>query len=813
MRNLITFAISIIILSNAFLFGQEKQQFKEIKSKRDYYSKTLYNQKDNTYKAQISGNLVHYKDKKGNYLPIETKLVRSTQKEYDFEVTKGVYKVYFKSDITQSFPVKFESYDGYNFQIQPYAIAYMDQSSQEQSILFKVESGKLILQNNIITYSNIFPGIDLKYTYLEKKLKEEIILTEKFREKLPLPSEYGLKDNSAMLVLLSKINFSQGLEIEEQDGQGKSDKIMLASLKDYTSEKKLKFKRNNKIQFMLPMDIAYMQTEDTSYTEQQQKVVQLKRRIRMINKELNILTGIQYIQLQNFPEGNVILDPTVETEFEAVEDVWIENQYNKNAYNFLIIAKTGSYPKKRSLVKFNISSLPSNVEIESANFKLYHHSNGRVGSPTWIDRPVNVHRVLTPWSENTATRDYPWEEGIAYGTFWHFATEVGDWSQNSYASATITQSYKWENFDVTTLVDEWYEGTFQNLGMMIYTTNEEVSSYDVRFRSSEYSDPTYRPILEITYTRDFVRNYYLKDHLGNIRVTIDEEGEVVSYDDYYPFGLQMPGRSMNNALSNNFYKFSGKELDEENGLDWYYFGARYYDPAIARWLQVDPLACKYPSWSPYNYSLNDPIGKRDPDGRFVWGAVIGAVVDVGLQVANNYATGQDLTNIDYGSVAISAAAGLASGGLSSLTKAYKAGKIIAAVGNAAISAGEGAAKAAASGQEITAGGVITDALLGAGASKVGDAVDSKITKTIQNAGDTGVQAGKATQKLQGTRTNSRTSRKTYKKNAANAAKANAIADEAAKKANTAMTLENVGISGAASAGAGNTANAVEEEIK
>ncbi|MGD9489408.1 MAG: RHS repeat-associated core domain-containing protein [Calditrichaceae bacterium] len=309
------------------------------------------------------------------------------------------------------------------------------------------------------------------------------------------------------------------------------------------------------------------------------------------------------------------------------------------------------------------------------------------------------------------------------------------------------------------------------------------------------------------------RYYYLKDHLGNIRVTVNEFGQAEAYNDYYPFGLQMPGRSVNNAMTDDIYKFGGKELDEESGLNWYYFGARYYDPAIGRWLSVDPLASSYPSWSPYNYSLNDPIGKRDPDGRFVWGAVIGAAVDIGLQVANNYATGQDLTKIDYGSVAISAAAGLASGGLSSLTKAYKAGKTIAAVGTAVISAGEGVAKSAASGQEITAKGVAMDALLGAGASKVGDAVDAKITKTIQNAGDTGVQAGKATQKLQGTRTNSKTSRATYRKNAANAANANAVADKAAKKANTVMTLENVGVSDAASATAGNTAGAIEEELK
>lgn len=63
------------------------------------------------------------------------------------------------------------------------------------------------------------------------------------------------------------------------------------------------------------------------------------------------------------------------------------------------------------------------------------------------------------------------------------------------------------------------------------------------------------------------------------------------------------------------YLFNGKELDTETGL--YYYGARYYDPRVSLWLNVDPLAEKYPHVSPYTYTLNNPIKFIDPDGRDV----------------------------------------------------------------------------------------------------------------------------------------------------------------------------------------------------
>ena len=95
-------------------------------------------------------------------------------------------------------------------------------------------------------------------------------------------------------------------------------------------------------------------------------------------------------------------------------------------------------------------------------------------------------------------------------------------------------------------------------------------------------------------------------------MTVNSTGGIVGYDDYYPYGMQMSGRSYVSSADQR-YKFTGKERDfSETG--WDYFGARYYDSRIGKWLQVDPLAGKYPSLSPYNYAANNPMFFVDPSG-------------------------------------------------------------------------------------------------------------------------------------------------------------------------------------------------------
>jgi len=79
-----------------------------------------------------------------------------------------------------------------------------------------------------------------------------------------------------------------------------------------------------------------------------------------------------------------------------------------------------------------------------------------------------------------------------------------------------------------------------------------------------------------------------------------------------PFGEMMSEQHSQTADYVNKWKFTGHELDRETGL--YYAKARYYDPKMSVFLSVDPMFEKYPSWSPYNYTLNNPINLVDPTG-------------------------------------------------------------------------------------------------------------------------------------------------------------------------------------------------------
>lgn len=129
--------------------------------------------------------------------------------------------------------------------------------------------------------------------------------------------------------------------------------------------------------------------------------------------------------------------------------------------------------------------------------------------------------------------------------------------------------------------------------------------------------------------------WYHPDHLGSSSFITGLDGEVTQSIDYFPSGEVFVENHKNSY--NMPYKFNGKEQDSETG--YYYYGARYYNPRVSLWLNVDPLAEKYPNWSPYVYTFNNPIKYIDPDGRDPITGILEAISSFALDVGMDYIGG------------------------------------------------------------------------------------------------------------------------------------------------------------------------------
>jgi len=114
-----------------------------------------------------------------------------------------------------------------------------------------------------------------------------------------------------------------------------------------------------------------------------------------------------------------------------------------------------------------------------------------------------------------------------------------------------------------------------------------------------------------------VEFFYHGDHLGSSNMITDSYGAVYQHLEYFPYGETWVEEGGSNGNTPG-YKFTGKELDPETGL--YYYGARYYDAVLSKWVSADPID-RFNAQSPplglnlYQYGLNNPVRFVDPTGR------------------------------------------------------------------------------------------------------------------------------------------------------------------------------------------------------
>ena len=237
------------------------------------------------------------------------------------------------------------------------------------------------------------------------------------------------------------------------------------------------------------------------------------------------------------------------------------------------------------------------------------YSNSYVGN---LLQSVNSGAAYTYDANGNATTDGKNAYKLAYN-------ELNLPSTVSTSAGALAITYKYDA-DAEMLLTKTPNGYVRYyVGSMVY--EKQTSSSAIVFSLAQHS--------EGVVLASGIYNYYLKDHLGNVRVVFHKAANgtlvVDQATDYYPFG-----KSFDNVNPNiNRYLYNGKELQDQMvgsiPLGYYNFGARFYDPELGMWHSVDPAAESFYDFSTYNYCANNPLIYKDPNGKF-WHIVIGAAI-------------------------------------------------------------------------------------------------------------------------------------------------------------------------------------------
>lgn len=197
--------------------------------------------------------------------------------------------------------------------------------------------------------------------------------------------------------------------------------------------------------------------------------------------------------------ATLTLPTPVTVSLTATEDteIWNNNatDANKNygSCDKIYLNGASTAPKDRVLVRFNLSSIPSNAIVSSATYRLVKLS----GDNTSIN--TSVHRLTNNWTEGTAsctgtTGVASWNNRMA-STPW--TTPGGDFFATPAASINVAGNGTY-NWTITSLVQDWVSGTHSNFGLITKYTTENINA-EKEFASTENGTAANRPSLSVTY--------------------------------------------------------------------------------------------------------------------------------------------------------------------------------------------------------------------------------------------------------------------------------------------------------------------------
>jgi len=288
----------------------------------------------------------------------------------------------------------------------------------------------------------------------------------------------------------------------------------------------------------------------------------VKRIFYSLGGKYLLLVGVPWSWINSAPAGDLIIDPTAPV--TNSDDVRLYDTANYGSNTILAAGKhpSGGTLKARTLIKFNLSGIPSSATVLRATMNLSYYEAVNFGNGMWVDRWVEAYQVKKNWNEAQATKD---KRVTSPDTSWlaTYGALDGTDAVSSYESRVLFWQNealpKWKLWDLTALTQKWLTGA-ANFGVILKADNEDVAGYTMRFYSSEASPAFYQPYLEVIYSTETAIKtvYFLKDHFGSIRAAVLDSATapVIGFDDYDPWGYLLSTRAK--AIPNAYLQGASK---------------------------------------------------------------------------------------------------------------------------------------------------------------------------------------------------------------------------------------------------------------
>jgi hypothetical protein len=207
-------------------------------------------------------------------------------------------------------------------------------------------------------------------------------------------------------------------------------------------------------------------------------------------------TAVRTIEKRHFP--TVVAYPAL------VQDTMLDKEQKDDNFGFSDYLKTGireTDRQKRAILVFDLSSLPPGVVIKSAELELYMYNRERTSVG---NNSINaeVHRITISWNEGV-------QDGApcTIGATWQKYDCLVNWNGGDYdlleTNATVYYDdiNKWHQWNITGLVQYWYDNPSSNYGILLKESQESPGPdrFVAHFASGEYSDVNLRPKLTVHY--------------------------------------------------------------------------------------------------------------------------------------------------------------------------------------------------------------------------------------------------------------------------------------------------------------------------